>query len=470
MNILLFVVDTLRADHLGCYGYFRDTSPNIDQLAGEGVLFKNHYASGVPTGPGFTSIMTGLFPVNHGFYLTPWNVPNSYQLDDNILTLAEIMWENGYLTAAFDNLVNFRSHMKHFIRGYEYYVNATRTARFLHHHIWADLVNQRLLPWLDEHREEQFFLFVHYWDPHTPYNQPKEYRELFRHKKGNLSDLEVKEAKAGYRYVPGWGETGQIFEGKDHKWSAPIPGETFADGMSIDLYDGEIAYADNRLGQVVEKLKELDLYDDTLIIVTSDHGEQLGQHGMWGHGGVYDPVIYVPLVMVYPGELPKNRHVEGFAQQSDISTTIFEVADIPWEETISKLRTYTQKAGNPAYSSDIRSFTDGRSLLKLVGGSKIREKVFAETGRLSLRRGKGNRIEAGIVGVRAIRTDEWKLITYTDGKKELYNVRDDPMEIINLAEEESETVEKLTAELNQWVSSNLQGRKDPICRSPTLPM
>ena len=85
MNVLLFVIDTLRADHLGCYGYFRNTSPNMDQLADEGVLFQDYFASGVPTGPGFTSIMTGMYPINHGFYLTPWNIPNSYQMDDNII-------------------------------------------------------------------------------------------------------------------------------------------------------------------------------------------------------------------------------------------------------------------------------------------------------------------------------------------------------------------------------------------------
>lgn len=467
MNVLLFVVDTLRADHLGCYGYFRDTSPNIDRLAEEGVLFRDHYASGVPTGPGFTSIITGMFPVNHGFYLTPYNIPNSYQLDDNILTLAEVMWENGYVTGAFDNLVNFRSRMKQFIRGYEYYVNVTRTARYLHHHIWADLVNQKVVPWIEQHQKEQFFLFVHYWDPHTPYNQPKEYQELFRHKRGDLYDLEVKEAAAGYQYVPGWGKTDQIFEGAEDEWGMPIPREVFVKERSLDMYDGEIAYVDHCLGKVVEKLKEEDAFDDTLIIVTSDHGEELGQHGMYGHGGVHDPVIYVPLILAYPSGLPKNKRVEGFAQQVDIATTIFEMTGVPLEDTIEKMRRHAEALGNPAYSRDIRGFTDGRSLLKLAKGSHIREKVFAETGRVYLKRGHEDCIEAGVLGQRTIRTYEWKLITYSDGRKELYRIADDPMEVINLAEEELEVLAEFTKKLQDWVTDNLQGREDPILRPPT---
>jgi arylsulfatase A-like enzyme len=466
MNIVLFVIDTLRADHLSCYGYFRETSPNIDKLADEGVLFQDHYAAGVPTGPGFTSIVTGMYPINHEFYITPWNIPNSYQMDDDILVLPEVLWESGYVTAAFDNLVNFRSRMKHFIRGYEYYINVTRSANYLHHHIWADLVNQKLLPWIDEHKDDRFFLFVHYWDPHTPYNQPKEFQEIFRHKKGDLSDLEVREAKAGYEYVPGWGKADEIFEGRETRWGWPIPGERFADELSIEMYDGEIAYVDDRLGQVIEKLKEKDLYDDTLIIVTSDHGENLGQHGMWEHGGVYEPVIYVPLIMVCPSVLPKEKRVEGFAQQVDISTTIFELADVPLASVMERMETYVKKTGNPAYSKNIRGFTDGVNLLDLMDGREIRDYIIAETGNVRLIRGAEDKIEAKTLGIRTIREDEWKLIVYSNGRKELFNIEEDPMEIRNLADEKPEIVDRLNSSLNAWITSNLNGREDPILRNP----
>jgi len=236
------------------------------------------------------------------------------------------------------------------------------------------------------------------------------------------------------------------------------------------MYDGEIAYVDNRLGQVIEKMKEEELYDDTLIIVTSDHGENLGQHGMWEHGGVYEPVIYVPLIMVYPGSLPKKKRVEGFAQQVDIPATIFKVADVPVDSVIEKMRAYVMKTGNPAFSRDIRGFTDGKNLLDLMDGRMIRDYVIAETGRIYLTRGAEDRIEAKVLGIRTLRNDEWKIITYTDGKKELYNIKEDPMEIYNLADERPEIAEKLDASLKNWVASNLKGREDPICRPPTSPI
>lgn len=464
--MLLIVIDTLRADHLGCYDYFRNTSPNIDELAKDGVLFKDHYASGVATGPGFTSIISGMFPINHGFYLTPFNIPNSYQLDDNILTLSEVMWENGYITAAFDNLVNFRSRMKQFIRGYEYYVNVTGTARYLHHHIWADKINKRLLPWIEKNKKDQFFLFVHYWDPHTPYNQPKAFQRLFKHEKGNLKDLEVKDTVSGYEYVPGWGKLDEIFEGDNHRWMLPIPGETFAEGRSIDLYDGEIAYVDSCLGQVVEKLKELNLYDDTLIVVTSDHGEQLGQHGMYGHSGLHDANIYVPLIISYPSNLPKGHCVKGFVQQADISTSIFKIADIPLNETIRKMRKHVKTIGNPAFSHDIRGFTDGKDLLNLVRGRIIRNKAFTEALRAVQIHGDGDRVEVNLIGQRAIRTEKWKLIDQTDGQVELYNVKNDPMEVINLHREEKNVLEGMKDILKSWIMSNLGEREDPILRYP----
>ena len=108
-NIVLIVMDAVRVDHLSCYGYFRETSPTLDRIAKEGVLFENYYASGIATGPGFTSIITGRYPTTHKYYLTPYNVTNVLSFDDNIPVLAEIMWANGYTTVAIDNLINFKS-------------------------------------------------------------------------------------------------------------------------------------------------------------------------------------------------------------------------------------------------------------------------------------------------------------------------------------------------------------------------
>ena len=362
MNIALFVLDTLRADHLGCYGYFRDTSPTIDKIAREGVLFEDFYASGIATGPGFTSIITGLYPVSHKFYITPFNVPNSYQLDDNIPTLAEILWDNGYTTAAFDNLMNFRSHPKHFVRGYEYYVNVTRSSRWIHHHVIGDEVNRRLIPWIKNHAYEEFFLFVHYWDPHMPYNQPEGFRNVFKRPLGSLEGLKIVESKAGYRYVPGWCRTDMLPEERKDR--------------CLELYDGEIRYVDHCLAQVIQALKTEGVLDDTLIIITSDHGEQLGQHIIWGHAGLHECVVKVPLIMRLPKELPRGVKVKGYAQHADIMPTILEIAGI---------KTPTQ--------------LDGKSLLRLLEGNQNRNYAVCETW-----------------GERAIIEGKWKLILHYESE------------------------------------------------------
>jgi len=254
-NVLLVVCDTLRADHLGCYGYFRETSPNIDRMAKEGVLFKDFYNAGCPTGPAFASIYTGLYPIHHKFY--KFLVPNLRQIDDTIFTMPEIMRAMGYTTAAFDNLFNFMERPKHCVRGYEFYINrggAFDTA----HDLRARRLNKRLIPWIKNYSDEKFFLFIHYWDPHLPYDQQEEYRSLFHHEKGKLSDLTVMEAPAGYRYVPGWGEVGEFADGEVKAPYGPYP------TVSIDLYDGEIAYMDHAIGEVVEALENKGVIDETL--------------------------------------------------------------------------------------------------------------------------------------------------------------------------------------------------------------
>ena len=435
------MVDTLRADHLSCYGYFRETSPTLDRLAREGVLFENSYASGIPTGPGFTSIVTGLYPTSHKYYITPWDVPNSYQLDDNIPVLAEMMWDAGYVTAAVDNLINFRSHMKHFVRGYEYYMNPTKTSRWVHHHVTAAEVNRMAIPWLRGHSYERFFLFVHYWDPHTPYNQPEGYRKVFRHRRGDYSDLKVEKA-ASYEYVPGWGRIGEIVEGDEER--------------SIDLYDGEILYVDNAIAELVETMRDEGILDDTLLIITSDHGEQLGQHGIWGHAGLHESVIRVPLIVRYPKKFPKGVRVKLYAQQVDIVPTILELA------------------GTPASSR-----LEGVSLLDLVRGEGEREFLVCEAW-----------------GERCVIHGDWKLIVHYEPELkvlhevfpkpyeprhfkpvktlmervviedglgyELYNLKDDPMETVNLASEEKEILRELKSLLDRWVAQRVDPVQDPM--------
>ena len=441
MNILLIVIDTLRADHVSSYGYFRETSPTLDRIAKEGVLFENFYASGIATGPGFTSIVTGRYPTTHKYYITPYNVPNAYQLDDDIPVVAEMMWDEGYITVAVDNLINFRSHMKHFVRGYEYYINPTKTSRWVHHHLTADQANNKVLEWLRHHSYDRFFLFIHYWDPHTPYNQPEGYRTVFRHKEGDTSDLNVLRAPAGYDYVPGWGKVNEIVYKSGDR--------------SIDLYDGEILYVDNAVAQVVQTLKDEGILDDTMIIVTSDHGEGLGQHGIWGHAGLHETIIKVPMIIRYPKAFPKGLRVKEYAQHADIVPTILDVAKIKGKYEF-----------------------DGESLRKIVDGGKIRDFVVSETwGERCIIKGEWklivhypielkviNKIFPPPISKRyadVVKTVSQQMVIEDDKGYELYNLRWDPMETINLADRRGDVVKELEELLDEWVKQKV-GEKDPM--------
>jgi len=425
MNLIWFVVDTLRADHLSCYGYFRKTSPNIDRLAEEGLLFENSYASAIATGPGFTCLFTGLAAINHGFYLTPWNVPNAPLLDDRIVTLPELIQARGdYTTAAFDNLMNFRSHMKQFVRGFEFYINVTRLPAWRHHQIIADEVNRRLLPWLEQHADEQFFAFVHYWDPHTPYNMPDKFRGKFNRKKNHLV---TRKAPDGYEYVPGWGLADRLPEG-DEK-------------LSIDLYDDEVFYADYSIGLVRERLEELGLLEETVLIVTSDHGEDLDLHGLWGHGTVHNTTIFVPLIIRDPKHPPPGKRVTEFAQHADNLPTILEY--FPKQE-----RRELKRLPSPKWMPEIPENFDGHSLLKLARGERAgKSEIVAETGQH-----------------RAYIAPPWKLIWHREGhKSELFHLKNDPLELNDRAEEEKAVLEGLSEKLRHWVDQNLRGeRTDPI--------
>lgn len=425
MNVLWFVVDTLRADHLSCYGYFRKTSPNIDRLAEEGVLFENSYASAIATGPGFTSLFTGRAAINHGFYLTPWNVPNAPLLDDRIVTLPEWIQVRGdYTTAAFDNLINFRSHMKQFVRGFEFYVNVTRSPAWLHHHIIADEVNHRLLPWLERHRDEPFFAFVHYWDPHTPYNMPDRFRGTFDRKKG---DLVTKSAPDGYEYVPGWGHADRLPTGNENQ--------------SIDLYDDEVFYTDYSIGLVREKLEALGLLDETVLIVTSDHGEDLDLHGLWGHGTVHNTTIFVPTIIRDPKHLPQGERVAGFVQHADHLPTVLEYFP-------EQSRPEFGRAALTDWMPEIPQKFDGDSLLAVALGQRTaKEEIVVESGQH-----------------RAYIAPPWKLIWHKDGRKsELFHLENDPLELHNRAEEEKAVTAEVSEKLRDWVDRNLAGeRTDPI--------
>ena len=231
-HIVLISIDTCRADHLGCYGYSRKTSPNIDALAADGVLF-NHAVAPVPiTLPSHSSMLTGTIPPYHGV-----RDNSSYRLAGSNLTLAEILRENGFVTGAIVGAFVLDSQFG-LNQGFGTYDDNLRkekenmtTSHFFNERKGHEvtLIANR---WLEKHRKEKFFLFIHYFDPHYPYELHKRFP---------------------FNSIP-----------------------FFA--LPRDKYDTEIAYTDSCIGRVINKLKNLNLYDSTLLIITADHGEGLGEH------------------------------------------------------------------------------------------------------------------------------------------------------------------------------------------------
>jgi arylsulfatase len=427
MNVVWFCLDTLRADHLSCYGYFRETSPTIDRLAAEGVLFPQSRANAVATGPGFTSMFTGQYAIHNEWYVTPFDVPDVINFSDARGVFPERIWDHGGITpAAFDNLFSFASHMKQFVRGFEYYVNATGTSRPIHHHLVGGRVNDRLLPWVRAHRDERFFLFVHYWDPHTPYNQPNAFARPFVHERGRLDDLPVQEAPAGYRYVPGWGTLDNLPHAEGPEEFRPEPGSPHRHPRCIDTYDGEIRYTDHLIEQVLDELEIAGVLGETAVVVNADHGEQLHQHyGTWGHPGLHDANVFTPLILWRPGLLPAGVRPEGYVHHIDLGPTILDLLGVePMEQA------------------------DGVSLLpRIRGEAPAREQYFAET-----------------LGMRSVVRENWKYIRHKCAPDELYDLEADPMEAVNRIGEEPQRAEALQADLLAWVERQLDGRPDPTLR------
>jgi arylsulfatase A-like enzyme len=307
---MIIAVDTLRPDHLGCYGYERNTSPNIDGLAAGGVVFEDVVSQSPWTLPSFASTLTSLYPTQHGAgFLEPGAGAYGKRMRTVFPPLAMILLKQGYTTGAIINAPALAAEFG-VDRGFEFYDTTPRWDRRL-----ADGATADALKWLDQNKDVPFFAFVHYFDPHLDYSPPAPYDTLF---------------DPGYEGRLGGSFERETYMRLEHELARENDPVAVADWNHIRaLYDGEIAYTDEAVGDLLTGLEERGLKDNTLIVFLSDHGEEFFEHKGFEHGHtLFDELIKVPLIFSLPGTLPENGTVSEQVRLLDVVPTILDILGI----------------------------------------------------------------------------------------------------------------------------------------------
>jgi arylsulfatase A-like enzyme len=293
-NVLLIVTDALRADHLGCYGYNRPTSPNIDKFAEQSLLFEKAMSNAPWTKPSIASIFTSLYPHEHKAF----NWPDD--LDDACITLAEIFQNQNYTTFSIQaNEIITKNY--NFNQGFQSYEEMLKEK--------GEKITAKFADWLKKNKNKTFFCYLHYMEPHLPYNAPEEFNLIFE-PIALHSSITGKATAYELRIL---NEMGLSSEDKQHL---------------INLYDAEIRYFDSNFKTIFENLKKLGIFDRTLIILTADHGEEFWDHNGFEHGHtLYNELLHVPLIMKYSSHLPSKR-LSFYVQLVDLFPTILSLSKI----------------------------------------------------------------------------------------------------------------------------------------------
>ncbi len=432
-GVILLLADTLRADHLEVYGYTRPTAPELTRLASEGAVFEDCISQASWTKVSVASILTSLYPTSHGISrITDW-------LPGSGVTLAEVYRDAGYATLSLlSNPLPGRLSALH--QGFEEVhereslslppgQSTSKTARG-----YVD----RLLPWLEAHRDVPFFVFLHVLDPHTPYQTYPPYDKLWgdpAHRAEYNRQLQLVS-----EYVQ---DPARRFLGiptREELEKAGIDAQKFV-AYEIDLYDSSIRAMDAEIARLMEGLSSIGLEDDTLIAVISDHGEEFLEHGKLRHGQtLYGEMTNVPLIIWGSGRVP-TAVVSETVQSIDLMPTLLELSSLPLPEGIQ-----------------------GQSLVPLLQGGAsssewrrrpaVSERATPPTG-------------PHLAGVEidsfAVVADGWKLIHHPRRpggwpEYELYDHRSDPLDLLDLAASKPEIVEQLARELESWHEQALAAR------------
>lgn len=373
-SILLVVIDTLRADHLGAYGYVRDTSPNIDALASDSIVFERAMTPMATTLPAHVSIMTATQPLRHGVL----NNNLRFEPSPEFVPFAEMMQRRGYETAAFVSAGPV-SRETGLGSGFDVYDQPEDAPRR------AEETVDAFLAWLDGRGGSRapFFAWIHLWDPHSPYDPPQEYASIF----------EADEVLAGLlkeRGVPRLAPFGDVMVDVEGLYNA---------------YDGDVRYTDTQLGRALDRLKASGLYEDVAVVLASDHGEGLMQHGWLGHGRIHDEQLWSAMMIKPPASLGITpRRVQEVVSTMDVVPTVAGLLAMDLGE-------------------EAEAQFDGVNRLRPTDESHawvLSERVHRQ------RQGWEPGRKLALTGRR------WRIVVSSEGDSELFDLRHDPHELENV--------------------------------------
>jgi len=403
-NILLIAIDSLRADHMSCYGYHRQTTPHIDRFARSGVLFEQCYSAHIPTTSAYASMLTGrdcfgtqVVALRHQGGLTP-----------KVRTLPEMLRKEGYNTT----VVGFEGNPAN--RGFDRYLDYEGWGNWeMGRSPKAQNLNAVAQPEIDRlaRSRKPFFLMLRHMDPHSPYLPPEPYERMFYH--GNETDPKNRSMDEPLAFKPF----------KDYFLSWMPPGISDKEYV-IAQYDGALAYMDASIQNILTQLDAMGILDETIVVINGDHGETLDEHECWfDHHGLYEPTLYVPLIIRYPKKVPRDVRLKGYTQHKDLVPTLLQLAGI---RTPMKF--------------------DGRSLVQRMKGrnASFESEIYIT--------------ECTWMRKHGWRTPEWKLIVALEPDfhwkppVELYNLVQDPGELRNVAGRHPDVVEMLRKRMEVFIA------------------
>jgi len=402
-NLVICVIDAARADHMGCYGYPRETTPNIDSLAQESLKFDRHFCQYPKTRPSTISLFTSQHGDTHLVRDDRAYVPERF-------TMARGLQAAGFRTALFSSNPNSSPGMGIGLDFREAF-DQTDVKPLVRR--WELLTKPEPLlslfqSWLRKHKRSRFFAYVHLDPPHQPYIQPEEMTALFK-------------GKQPPTFQPG----SYRFPVAEKKTVLPYPHVPLLEW--INLYDANLRYADQAVGELERMLRDAGVFENTLLIVTADHGEAFGEHGyLWHERGVYDEVVHIPLFIRWPGVRVTPRVVDALTQTIDLLPTIFDAFKVRYP----------------------KDSVQGRSLLPLIAGDTDEADDYA------FARSDGDPPSY------LMRSLQYSLILYGNGKwRELYDVKADPGQRHDLAAERPERMRDLLAEFRAFAEMQ---RRPPL--------